>query len=151
MAPINQNYVVYDQGGHVSPSQDINGYAQTPLVDANQRAFNTPSPSTGTQGNGTAGNPVTITLAALGSGLRYYLSGVLVSWSGASPSSNLQVKDGVTIIFQCQVGFGSNTLGQFDTDFSDPLENTGGNSMTVTQAATASAAFNISIQYLTGP
>ncbi|MGE5619051.1 MAG: hypothetical protein ACM3US_07305 [Sphingomonadaceae bacterium] len=88
-------------------------------------------------GTSAANTAQTVTQAAAGAGLRNYLSGLTVSWSGGAPAAdaNVQVKDGATVIWDAYIGQAGGTQGVNDYEFTQPLRGSVNTAMSVTVAA----------------
>ena len=106
--------------------------------------------------NGTSGANAaqTVTQAAAGAGVRNYLNGLTVSWSGGAPAAgtNVVVKDGSTTIWDQYLGAAGATQGSIDFEFSAPLTSSANAALAVTVAAAGAAVTTkVSAQGTTGP
>jgi hypothetical protein len=105
-------------------------------------------------GTSVANTAQTVTQAAAGAGVRNYLTGLTVSWSGAAPAAgtNVQVKDGATVVWDEYLGQAGGTQGYADFEFTNPLQGTANTALSVTVAAAgAGATTKVSAQGTTGP
>jgi hypothetical protein len=114
-----------------------------------------PQPTTWNLVSTSAANTAqTVTQAAAGAGLRNYLCGLTVSWSGGAPAAgaNVQVKDGSTVIWDAYIGQAGGTQGVNDYEFTQPLQGTANTAMSVTVAAAGSGVTTkVSAQGTVGP
>src|SRR5207244_6037162 len=96
----------------------------------------------------------TVTAAAAGAGVRNYLSGFTVSWSGGAPAAGtkVEVKDNATVIWTGYVGRVGATQDNNDFEFSAPLQGTANTALNiVVDAAGPGVTTKVSAQGTTGP
>ncbi len=104
-------------------------------------------------GTSAANTAQTVTQAAAGAGVRNLVTGLTVSWSGGAPAAgtNVQVKDGSTVIWDEYLGQAGGTQGYADFEFTAPLQGTANTALSVTIAAAgAGVTTKVSVQGQTG-
>ena len=116
---------------------------------------NQPQPTTwNLTGTSAANTAQTVTQTAAGAGVRNYLSGLTVSWSGGAPAAgaNIQVKDGSTVIWDCYIGQAGGTQGSNDFEFTQPLRGSANTALSIVVAAGGSGVTTkVSAQGTVGP
>jgi hypothetical protein len=105
-------------------------------------------------GTSAANTAQTVTQAAAGAGVKNYLTGLTVSWANGAPAAgtNVQVKDGATVIWDQYLGQAGGAQGFADFEFTSPLPSSANAALAVVIAAAGgTTTTKISAQGTTGP